>query len=59
MKRIYKWGGRGNKYPDCPYDFDFIEGCKTGLVVWWDEYNFCLDLNKLPVGNTHCKNGEK
>ena len=46
-KRIYKFHNRKSKYSDCPYDFDFIKGCQTGLVVWWNENNFCLDLNKL------------
>ena len=48
MKRIFKWdNSRSRKYPKCKLNFDFIEGCKTGLVVWWNESLFCIDLNKL------------
>jgi hypothetical protein len=51
MKRIYKWDSyKGRKYKNCPYNFNFVKGCKSGLVVWWSETLFCLDLNKLPKG---------
>lgn len=47
-KRVYNWekDGRKNK-KQCPYDFDFVKGCQTGLVVWWNESQFCIDLDKL------------
>ena len=48
MKKIYKWdNSRNKKYPKCKINFNFVEGCHNGLVVWWNESLFCLDLNKL------------
>ena len=29
IKRIYKFHNRKSKYPDCPYDFDFIKGVEA------------------------------
>jgi len=47
-KRIYLWHGRkSKKREECPYNFDFIKGCQTGLVIWWNEREFCVDLDKL------------
>ena len=48
-KRIFNWEhSKDKRYlnRECP-DFDFVKGCETGLVVWWNETQFCLDLNKL------------
>jgi hypothetical protein len=39
----YKWNKLNQ---DCP-NFDFLEGCKSGLVVWWNEIYFCIDKRKL------------
>ena len=36
----YKWNTNSP-------DFDFVEGCQTGLVVWWNEWGFCIDKRKL------------
>ena len=48
-KRIYKWDSyKGRKYKSCPYNFDFVKGCKSGLVIWWSETLYCIDLDKLP-----------
>jgi len=50
MKRIYRWSSsRSRRYKECPYNFDFVKGCQTGLVVWWNYSFFCLDLSKLEV----------
>jgi len=48
-KRIYSWSEENKKHPSCPYNFDFIEGCKIGLVIWWNESEFCIDLDKLKL----------
>jgi len=48
-KRIFNWGhSKNKKYAGrkCP-DFDFVKGCQTGLVVWWSNNQFCIDLDKL------------
>lgn len=48
-KRIFNWNHLKNKkYVDreCP-NFDFIEGCVNGTVVWWNENQLCVDMDKL------------
>lgn len=48
-KRIFNWDcSKNRKFEgrDCP-DFDFVKGCQTGLVIWWNETQFCIDLDKL------------
>ncbi|RKX65045.1 MAG: hypothetical protein DRP42_05430 [Tenericutes bacterium] len=55
MKRVYKW--------DEGADFDFVEGCASGYVVWWNEEEYCIDTTKKPRelslqyspnGDTYC-----
>jgi len=38
-KKIINW--------DDNFDFDFVEGCKTGLVVWWNEKEICINTEKV------------
>jgi len=48
-KRIFNWNhSKNKKYVDreCP-NFDFVEGCSDGAVIWWNENQFCVDMNKL------------
>lgn len=48
-KRIFNWGHcKDIRYigRKCP-NFDFVEGCKTGLVIWWNENQVCIDMDKL------------
>jgi len=48
-KRIFNWDhSKNKKYAGrkCP-DFDFAKGCQDGTVIWWNETQFCIDLNKL------------
>jgi len=48
MKKIFNWShSRNKKYETCPFEFDFVKACQTGLVVWWNETQFCLDMNKI------------
>ena len=48
-KRIFNWNHSKNKKYDgrnCP-DFDFVEGCADGTVIWWNENQFCIDMDKI------------
>lgn len=48
-KRIFNWNhSKNKKYKDreCP-DFDFVDGCQDGTVIWWNETQFCVDMDKL------------
>ena len=48
-KRIFNWDhSRNKKYADreCP-NFDFVEGCLDDTVIWWNENQFCVDMDKL------------
>jgi len=52
-KRIFNWNHSKNKKyrgRKCP-NFDFVKGCETGLVIWWDENQFCIDMDKLKPKN--------
>ncbi|RKX66363.1 MAG: hypothetical protein DRP42_03195 [Tenericutes bacterium] len=46
MKRTYKW--------DEGADFDFLEGCASGYVVWWNEEEYCIDTTKMPRERGSC-----
>jgi len=48
-KRIFNWNhSKNKKYIDreCP-NFDFVEGCLDDTVIWWNENQFCVDMDKL------------
>ena len=49
MKRVYKWDDESAP------NFDFVEGCASGYVVWWNEEEYCIDTTKKPreTGNEH------
>ena len=53
-KRIFNWDHSKNKEyagGEAP-SFDFVEGCGDGTVVWWDENQYCLDMDKVKRGRT-------
>lgn len=48
-KRIFNWDhSKNKKYVDreCP-NFDFVEGCARDIVIWWDENQFCIDIDRI------------
>ena len=54
-KRIFNWDhSKNKKYADreCP-NFDFVEGCMDGTVIWWNEYQFCIDMDKIKHAKTY------
>ena len=28
-------------------NFDFVKGCETGVVVWWNEKEICINTEKV------------
>jgi hypothetical protein len=48
-KRIFNWGhSRNRKYTGRKVpNFDFVQGCVDGTVIWWDENQFCVDMDRL------------
>ena len=61
-KRIFNWNhSKNKKYAgrNCP-NFDFVEGCADGTVIWWNECQFCIDMDKLTIKTIGCeKNGKE
>ena len=48
-KRIFNWNhSKNKKYADrkCP-NFDFVGGCADGTIIWWNETQFCVDMDKF------------
>jgi len=48
-KRIFNWSHSENKKyvgRKCP-NFDFVKGCMDDTVIWWNENQFCVDMDKL------------
>ena len=48
-KRIFNWNHSKNKKHigrHCPH-FDFIEGCVKDIVIWWNENQFCIDMDRI------------
>lgn len=48
-KRIFNWGhSKDRRYTGrkCP-SFDFIEACKRDIVIWWNENQFCIDMDRI------------
>ena len=48
-KRIFNWeSSKNKKYAEreCP-NFDFVSACADGTVLWWNETQFCIDMDKL------------
>ena len=48
-KRIFNWQHSKNKRyakRECP-DFDFFKACEKGIVIWWSDTQFCVDMDRL------------
>ena len=48
-KRIFNWQhSKNKKYKDreCP-NFDFVKACEKNIVIWWDEYQYCVDMDRI------------
>lgn len=59
-KRIFNWNhSKDKRYADreCP-SFDFVKGCVDGTVIWWNETQYCVDMDRLK-GKTGVKNENK
>ena len=38
-KKIISW--------DDGLNFDFVKGCETGIVMWWNEKEICINTEKV------------
>jgi hypothetical protein len=48
-KRIFNWHHSKNKRyagRKCP-NFDFVEACVKDIVIWWDENQYCVDMDRI------------
>lgn len=48
-KRIFNWDhSKNKKYRNrkLPH-FDFIKACGKDIVIWWDENQFCVDMDRI------------
>ena len=48
-KRVFNWAHSHNKKFEgrvCP-NFDFVKACEKGVVVWWNDNQLCIDLDRL------------
>jgi hypothetical protein len=56
-KRIFNWGhSKNKKYGSRKFpSFDFVDGCVKGVVIWWDENQFCVDMDRLNEVKKHSK----
>ena len=48
-KRIFNWNhSKNKKYQNrkCP-NFDFVDACARDIVMWWNENQFCIDMDRI------------
>ena len=48
-KRIFNWDhSKNKKYQNrkCP-NFDFVDACTRDIVIWWNENQFCIDMDRI------------
>ncbi len=48
-KRIFNWNhSKNKKYEgrEC-LNFDFVEACNKEVVIWWNETQFCVDIDRI------------